>query len=124
MKKLNAPAVLNKVKFEKFKVSNEEVIELYRVPTTKGCLEIVRLKKGNYPPHIHDKANAKLYILSGSGKLFLNKKKKDYREGDIINIPKGISHGFSVRKATIMLSIQSKQILNKETEKIDLRYKK
>ena len=114
--------ILKNIKFEKVTPSNEETIDLYRIPSTQGCVEIIKLTQKFYRPHIHNKASAELHVLEGVGTIILNGKERNYKPGDIFEVRKGTSHGFKIKKETILLSIQDKAILNKETGKIDLRY--
>lgn len=114
--------ILDSIKFEKVHPSKKETIELFRLPTKKGCVEFVKLSQKHYEPHKHQKVDARLYVLEGSGKIILNGKPHKYKRGSIFNVPRGTSHGFEISLPTIFLSIQNKAILNKKTGKMDLEY--
>ena len=53
----------------------------------------------------------------------MNDRQAAYGPNDSFDVPKGTWHGFEIHEKTIMLSIQSKPILDLESGKIDIRYK-
>ncbi len=98
-----------------------EHIGLYRVPSAEGCIEFVKLEAGRYQPHVHDTIDAHLTILAGSGLIILNGTPCPFGPGSTFDVPRGASHGFDIKEATVLLSIQDKPILDAETNEADIR---
>jgi quercetin dioxygenase-like cupin family protein len=114
--------VLESIAYEAVKPEGDETVYLHRARSGKGVVEFVLFNKGRYEPHMHRHADSKLFVLSGTGKVFLNKRTIAYRPGDMFDVPRGTWHGFSIAERTVMLSIQSRPILDAGTGKIDIRY--
>ncbi|MFT4646111.1 MAG: quercetin dioxygenase-like cupin family protein [Planctomycetota bacterium] len=111
------------IEFEDKQTSDVEIFGIYRVPTSSGCIEFVKLYKGiQYKAHIHDFSNARFIFLTGTGKVTLNEKQIDYQPGFTCEAPSGMMHGFIQNEETIFLSIQSNPIQDRETGEIDIRY--
>ena len=78
-------------------------IEVDYVPVQKGK---------SIPGHIHEKSNAFVFILQGSGTVTLGTKTIPVTKDDIINIPCGTWHEFhaSSLEDLVFLSIQNPPI--------------
>ena len=114
---------LENIEFENKQTSEDEYFGIYRVPSSSGCIDFVKLYANvKYEPHIHDKASASFVFLTGSGKLILDDDEFDYQKGSIFNAPAGVKHGFIQKEETIFLSIQSNPIQDRTTGEIDIRY--
>lgn len=77
--------------------SSIEPVEVDYVPVKKGK---------SIPGHIHEKSNAFVLILEGSGSIMLNKKEVRVKKNDIIDIPAGTWHEFHAKEDLLFLSIQ------------------
>ncbi len=62
------------------------------------------------PVHSHNEASSKLYILKGKGIAILGDKNIDYKSGQVIDLPKGVPHGYEVAEDTLVLSVQEAPI--------------
>jgi quercetin dioxygenase-like cupin family protein len=103
----------------------DEVYQVWTLGEFDGATyELVGFEKGFYPPHVHEKSDARFRMLVGEGSVIINGKPKKYRPGTRLDIPKNTSHGFNVRKDTIMVSIQKPPIRNPKTGKLDMKYEK
>jgi mannose-6-phosphate isomerase-like protein (cupin superfamily) len=115
---------IQNIAFEDKQTNDDEKFGIYRVPSTSGCIEFVKLyKETAYKPHIHDKASAKFIFLTGTGKVILNEVILDYSPGFACVAPAGVKHGFIQNEETIFLSVQSHPIQDRSTGEIDIRYK-
>jgi len=118
-----ADEILANIPFEYVNPYKDEIYGLYRIETPEGCLEFIKINKGQrYDLHIHDVANAQFIFVMGSGEVTLGNEVYEYRKGSVFNVPTGVKHGFTVEQDTIFLSMQSQPILNKETGEKDIRY--
>jgi mannose-6-phosphate isomerase-like protein (cupin superfamily) len=61
--------------------------------TTAGATLAVQI--GNVPKHFHADANEIQYVVSGSGTFWLGDTERQIHAGDLIVIPKGVTHGGS-----------------------------
>jgi len=61
-------------------------------------------------------------MISGTGKIILNKKEKSYKPGDAFLIKSGIWHGFKPKTKTLFLSVQTPPIKNRKTGKEDIEF--
>ncbi len=114
---------IENIEFEDKQTDDDEKYGIFRVPTSSGCIEFVKLYLDTvYKPHIHDKASAKFIFLKGKGKVILDEKTIDYYEGFICEAPVGVKHGFIQEEETIFLSVQSNPIQDRVTGEIDIRY--
>ena len=114
---------ITNIAFEDKQTDDSEKFGIYRVPSTSGCIEFVKLHKETiYKPHIHDKASAKFIFLIGTGKVILDEVQLDYYPGFQCEAPAGVKHGFILNEETIFLSIQSNPIQDRSTGEIDIRY--
>jgi quercetin dioxygenase-like cupin family protein len=101
-----------------------ETLEVFQFPIfdNKEQVDFVFLDADTkHPQHIHDDGNAKLYIISGKGIIYLGNGTKQYSAGQTFVVPKQTAHGFDVEEDTVILSIQDSPIL--QGEKLDFRYK-
>ncbi len=114
--------VLGSIPYHTIKPTSKERLNLRRVPSKHGTIEFTVLDQKKYAAHKHNHTHATLIVLTGKGTAILDKKRIRYKPGDILDIPKGTMHGFEIKQKTIVLSIQSKEILNHKTGKIDIRY--
>lgn len=111
------------IEFIDKQTDDSEKFGIYRVPSSSGCIEFVKLYKDvKYKPHIHDRASAKFYFYKGSGLLIYDDQKMLYKEGSIFFVPAGVKHGFEQNEETIFLSVQSNPIEDRTTGIIDIRY--
>lgn len=111
------------VAFEDKQTDDEEAFGIYRIPTSTGCLELVKLyTEIPYKPHIHDHCSAQFIFLSGSGQLLLDGQSFPYKKGSVYHVPSGVLHGFVIEESTIFLSVQSNPIQDRNTGHIDIRY--
>lgn len=116
--------ILKKTLKHQYVKMDKENLDIYQFPITKAeeQIDFALMKTGTkHPQHIHEKSSANLYIITGSGKIYINDNAKEYNAGDKFKIPKGTAHGFDVIKETLLLSIQDYPILSKD--KLDFRYK-
>ncbi|HOS40466.1 MAG TPA: N-acetylneuraminate synthase family protein [Spirochaetota bacterium] len=59
------------------------------------CKKIIILLPGqNHPAHLHKKKEETFHVVYGSLVLSLDGKEREYREGDIIIVERGMSHSF------------------------------
>lgn len=115
--------ILESLPYEEKVTSDSESFGIYRVPTSVGCLEFVKLYTNiPYKPHIHDFCSAQFIFLSGKGFVTLDGEQFPYQKGSVYNVPSGVMHGFFIEEDTIFLSVQSKPIQDRATGKIDIRY--
>lgn len=118
-----ADKILALLPYENKVTSDTESFGIYRVPTSIGCLEFVKLYTNiSYQPHIHDFCSAQFIFLSGKGYVTLDGEYFSYHKGSVYNVPAGVIHGFIIEEDTIFLSIQSNPIQDTQTGKIDIRY--
>jgi quercetin dioxygenase-like cupin family protein len=114
---------IENIEFEDKQTNDLEKFGIYRVPTSSGCIEFVKLYAGiNYKPHIHDKASAKFIFLTGAGRVILDEEESIFVVGSVFYVPAGVKHGFNLKEETIFLSIQSNPIQDRTTGEIDIRY--
>ncbi|MCB0564873.1 MAG: cupin domain-containing protein [Phaeodactylibacter sp.] len=112
---------LQSIEFDTINPLPGEYIGLCRIPSAEGCVEFVKLEAGSYQPHIHDTIDAHLTILTGKGRIILNGAPYPFHPGSTFEVPRGASHGFTIETCTILLSVQDKPILDKETNEADIR---
>jgi quercetin dioxygenase-like cupin family protein len=118
-----AKDTLSDILFENKITSDQEAFGIYRVPTSSGCLEFVKLySEIPYAPHIHDKCTARFIFLTGKGYVTLDDEKIPYTTGSVVDAQAGVMHGFIIEEDTIFLSVQSNPIEDRETGHIDIRY--
>lgn len=111
------------IPFERVEPEPGEVLGLYHVPSEHGCIDFVKLYGGTtYEPHVHQKTDAKLYMLSGSGQALIGSNRFAYSAGTVIEVPRGTAHGFEVEKETVFLSVQSQAIRDAETGTFDFEH--
>lgn len=114
---------LKNIEYEDKQTDDKEKFGIYRIPTSSGCVELVKLYADTvYKPHIHDKASAVFVFLKGKGKLILDDEFIDFKEGDLFDVPAGVKHGFDFSEEIIFLSVQSNPIQDRTTGEIDIRY--
>ena len=79
--------------------SIEERTEVDLVPLARGV---------DIPGHIHERSNALVLILSGSGTVTLGEQEQNIEKFDVINIPAGTYHAFqsSQQEELTFLSVQ------------------
>src|SRR3989338_8709089 len=101
-----------------------EVMRIYRLGIVNHVsYDIAGLDAGRpYRPHIHEKSDAILCILSGSGLIALGGKEHEYSPSSTFFVPRGTSHGFSPSADTLILSIQSPPIRNHATGTEDIHF--
>ncbi len=116
-------SIFDKIIYKKIK-TEAETINVWQLGVFDNSMyELVELVEGQYyPPHKHNKSEAKLHIIFGKGIIIINKKENNYKKGDMFFIPKGISHGFRVKKQTLLLSINTPPIIDSETGEVDVEY--
>jgi quercetin dioxygenase-like cupin family protein len=104
--------------------TERETLEIHRLGVFDGwTIELVELNAGQYyPPHVHQRAQARLQVVVGTGTIMLGGLAHAYRAGDVFTVLAGVSHGFRVNDQTVLLSSQDAPILDIETGEIDLRY--
>jgi quercetin dioxygenase-like cupin family protein len=104
--------------------TERETLEVHRLGVFDGwTIELVELNAGqHYPPHIHQRAAARLQVVVGTGMILLDGAPLAYRAGDVFLVLPGISHGFDVDAQTVLLSSQDSPIFDLATGEIDLRY--
>lgn len=114
---------IENIEFEDKQTNDLEKFGIYRVPTSSGCIEFVKLYPNiDYKPHIHDKASAKFIFLTGAGSVILDEEESVFNVGSVFYVPAGVKHGFKLKEETIFLSIQSNPIQDRTTGEIDIRY--
>jgi mannose-6-phosphate isomerase-like protein (cupin superfamily) len=122
MNKKDVVEILKSLTYKKIELDDEN-LEISRVESKKGCVEFVRIFKGEeYKEHFHEHVDGKFYFLEGKGNIVINGNKIPYKNGSSFVVPKGMSHGFEVEEETFFISIQSQPILN-DNGFIDLKYK-
>jgi quercetin dioxygenase-like cupin family protein len=115
--------ILWNVAYEDKLTDDEEAFGIFRIPTSTGCLELVKLyPEIPYKPHIHDHCSARFIFLSGAGRLILDGQAYPYSKGSVYDVPAGVLHGFEIQEDTIFLSVQSNPIQDRSTGHIDIRY--
>ncbi len=82
-------------------------------------VDVVRMaKQKTLQPHYHLRPKIRIFIIEGSGFVYLNGKEQKIHKGDVIMIPPKTWHGFrTVHAPLIFLSIQSPPIYGKDAEK-------
>ncbi|MEK6825509.1 MAG: cupin domain-containing protein [Nanoarchaeota archaeon] len=102
----------------------KEKIGLYRLGIFDNMMfELVELKeKEHYPSHVHIHSEATLRVVIGEGDIILEGKEQPYHPGKVFHIPKGTSHGFKVKTATLLLSCQEPAIIDPKTGNVDIEY--
>ena len=108
------------------KIPNEVVenISLYRLGVFENSsFEIIELKsEEDYPEHYHENSEAKFYFILGEGLIILDGKEHEYKKGDTFSITKGMKHGFKPKTETLLLSVQTPHIKDKQTGKEDINF--
>ena len=90
---------------------------------TNREVSLVKIKAvGQYPQHIHKNSDAYFIITSGRATLLSGSERRTISEGDKIEIPRGMAHGFELEENSELefISIQSPPIKNIETGEEDL----
>ncbi|MEZ5009061.1 MAG: cupin domain-containing protein [Chitinophagales bacterium] len=115
--------ILCNISFDEVKTQNDEYFYLHRIPTTQGCAELIKIKKGfEYLPHTHEYTDTKFIITCGKGLIQLDNESHHYKTGDVFIVNRNVKHGFKVEEETVFLSIQTRPILDQTTGKIDIVY--
>ena len=115
--------IFESLEFDDKQTSDTERFGIYRMNSTKGCIEIVKLyKEVAYQPHIHDHVDAQFIFVLGKGKVILGDQKIPYAPGSKATAMAGVLHGFELEEDTIFISIQTKPIQDRITGEIDIRY--
>lgn len=117
------PEILNSLPLQHVDAVPAEDLWLSRLASSEGCVEIVKLQGGaTYQPHKHNKTDAHLFVLSGSGIAILDGEEFPYAQGNHFYVARGAAHGFKTAEETFLLSIQSNKILDTDTGTIDFEY--
>lgn len=85
------------------------------------AIERVILKGSTYyKPHFHQKSDAFLYFLKGSGFVIDSKgNEHPFHEGNTIYFPAMVQHGFLTNEEVVFLTVQSPPILSYTTGEED-----
>ncbi len=100
------------------------VIDLGPFEGTTETFSLVYLKIGNHPQHFHEGTDARFLFHSGEGVVILGEEKQrtPFQPGTIVEVPRGLLHGFEVVKHGIFLVQQSKPITDSVTGKTDVQF--
>ena len=116
--------ILASIPFNDINTYKDEVFGLHRIETPTGCVEFIRVTKGQkYELHVHDVTSAEFIFVMGKGKVLLGDEEFEYSKGSVFDVPVGAKHGFIVEEDTIFISTQNTPIHNQDTGDKDIRYK-
>lgn len=115
--------ILNSLNLEHVDAVPAEDLWLSRMSSGEGCVEIVKLQGGaTYRPHRHNKTDAHLFVLSGSGVAIVGEQEIVYEQGAHCYVAVGAAHGFKTNEEAFLLSVQSNKILDQDAGTIDFVY--
>lgn len=99
-------------------------IKVWRDGEFRGtAYEYVEIPAGvKIKPSYHAIADERLEILEGSGLLLLKEKRIQYKPKKVFDVPHGTWHGFRAGETTLLLSMQTPQIIDWETGIMDIHY--
>jgi quercetin dioxygenase-like cupin family protein len=86
---------------------------------------LVLLKAGGeHPQHKHDKSDATFHFVSGEGNVVLgpDQKKVPYEAGTVIEVPRGMLHGFEAHEDGLMLATQKGESIIAADGTMDIEY--
>ncbi len=113
--------VVKNIPYEKTNIGNGQEIGLFQVDFPKGCLSLAKLYSGEtYGPHKHT-IDERVTILSGSGRIIIGDRVREYSPDSIFYIPKGTLHVFKTRETTYIQSIQEGAVVDTESGELDIK---
>jgi quercetin dioxygenase-like cupin family protein len=79
---------------------------------------------GEHPQHKHEKSDATFHFVNGSGNVILgeNQERVPYSSGTILDVPRGMLHGFEPKVSGVMLAIQKGKPIIGEHGDMDIEY--
>ncbi len=79
---------------------------------------------GEHPQHKHEKSYATFHFLCGKGHVILgdDQKRVPYTAGTIMDVPRGMLHGFAPEESGVMLSTQKGEPIIAESGETDIEY--
>lgn len=80
------------VPFPLVQVPEGKNLTVFNILNFQNCSFHRIVLKTEETPHIHEKHDLAVYVLSGSSWIYLNDKKIELYPGDFIVIPKGVKH--------------------------------
>ena len=79
---------------------------------------------GEHPQHKHAKSDATFHFVNGEGDVILGEDEKriTYTAGTIIEVPRGVLHGFEARENGVMLATQKGEPVIAKDGTMDIEY--
>lgn len=100
--------MINSLPVERHEDSRRTLIEWVKDFPLRSCKVVIAKTGQKLGEHHHNEKDEIFYLLRGNGIFTQDGKSEDFKEGDVVYVPKGSRHAFSLSEGAIMLGAATK----------------